>query len=79
MLATLTTTTLEQLGLVGSSLLLAYTIGYVAHLVIAGIFTASIKKILAIRQWSGWITPASGVLLVGFGVFSLVSRFLPIA
>jgi cytochrome c-type biogenesis protein len=30
--------------------------------------------VLAVRQWSGWITPASGVLMVGFGVFSLVSR-----
>ena len=65
--------------ILGSSLLLAYTIGYVTPLVIAGIFTASIKKILAIRQWSGWITPASGILLIGFGVFSLVSRFMPVA
>ncbi|MEM9904493.1 MAG: cytochrome c biogenesis protein CcdA [Cyanobacteria bacterium P01_D01_bin.44] len=64
--------------LLGSSLLLAYTLGYVAPLVIAGIFTASIKRLLAIRQWSGWITPASGVLLVGFGVFSLVSRLVPV-
>jgi len=64
--------------LLGSSLLLAYTVGYVAPLVIAGIFTASIKRILAIRQWSGWITPVSGVMLVGFGVFSLVSRLMPV-
>ncbi|MEM9161579.1 MAG: cytochrome c biogenesis protein CcdA [Cyanobacteria bacterium P01_F01_bin.4] len=64
--------------ILGSSLLLAYTLGYVAPLVIAGIFTASIKRLLAIRQWSGWITPASGVLLVGFGVFSLVSRLVPV-
>ncbi|MEO1590523.1 MAG: cytochrome c biogenesis protein CcdA [Cyanobacteria bacterium J06632_22] len=64
--------------LLGTSLLLAYTIGYVAPLVIAGIFTASIKRILAIRQWSGWITPVSGVMLVGFGVFSLVSRLMPV-
>lgn len=63
----------------GGSLLLAYTVGYVAPLVLAGIFTASIKKILALRQWSGWITPTSGVLLVGFGVFSLIIRFLPVA
>ncbi len=63
----------------GGSLLLAYTVGYVAPLVLAGIFTASIKKILALRQWSGWITPTSGVLLVGFGVFSLITRFLPVA
>ncbi|NEP16467.1 MAG: cytochrome c biogenesis protein CcdA [Leptolyngbya sp. SIO4C1] len=64
--------------MLGGSLLLAYTLGYVAPLVVAGVFTASIKRLLAIRQWSGWITPASGVLLVGFGVFSLVSRLMPV-
>ncbi|MBE9078571.1 sulfite exporter TauE/SafE family protein [Romeria aff. gracilis LEGE 07310] len=58
----------------GSSLLLAYALGYVAPLVVAGIFTASIKQFLSIRKWSGWISPVSGVLLIGFGVFSLVSR-----
>lgn len=65
--------------LLGASLLLAYTAGYVAPLVLAGIFTASIKRLLALRQWSGWITPASGVLLVGFGLFSLITRLLPVA
>jgi len=63
----------------GASLLLAYTVGYVAPLMLAGIFTASIKRILELRRWSGWITPASGVLLVGFGLFSLVTRLLPVA
>jgi cytochrome c-type biogenesis protein len=58
----------------GGVLLLFYAAGYVSPLVIAGTFTAAIKQILALRQWSGWITPASGVLLLGFGVFSLVSR-----
>ncbi len=62
----------------GASLLLAYTVGYVAPLMLAGIFTASIKRLLELRRWSGWITPASGVLLVGFGLFSLVTRLLPI-
>ncbi|MEL6472017.1 MAG: cytochrome c biogenesis protein CcdA [Cyanobacteria bacterium J06623_4] len=62
----------------GASLLLAYTVGYVAPLMLAGIFTASIKRILEIRRWSGWITPASGVLLVGFGLFSLASRLIPV-
>ncbi|NJL85808.1 MAG: cytochrome c biogenesis protein CcdA [Leptolyngbyaceae cyanobacterium SM1_1_3] len=61
----------------GAALLLAYTIGYVAPLVLAGTFTATIKKLLALRQWSGWITPASGILLIGFGVFSLLNRVLP--
>jgi cytochrome c-type biogenesis protein len=58
----------------GGVLLLCYAVGYVAPLVLAGTFTDSIKRILAVRQWSGWITPTSGVLLVGFGVFSLLSR-----
>lgn len=63
--------------ILGGVLLLFYTIGYVAPLVLAGTFTASVKKLLELRRWSGWITPASGALLVGFGVFSLLFRFLP--
>ncbi len=61
----------------GSFLLLSYAIGYVSPLVLAGTFTASIKKLLELRRWSGWITPTSGALLVGFGVFSLLFRLLP--
>ncbi|MGL5081799.1 MAG: cytochrome c biogenesis protein CcdA [Microcoleaceae cyanobacterium] len=63
----------------GSVLLLAYGVGYVTPLVLAGTFTATIKNLLSLRQWSGWITPVSGVLLVGFGVFSLLFRLTPIA
>lgn len=58
----------------GGALLLSYTAGYVAPLILAGTFTASIKKLLELRRWSGWINPVSGALLVGFGVFSLLSR-----
>jgi cytochrome c-type biogenesis protein len=58
----------------GGVLLLSYTVGYVVPLIIAGTFTAAIKKLLQLRRWSGWITPVSGALLVGFGVFSLLSR-----
>jgi cytochrome c-type biogenesis protein len=61
----------------GSALLLAYAVGYVTPLVLAGTFTASIKRLLDLRQWSSWVTPASGALLLGFGVFSLLSRLLP--
>lgn len=61
----------------GGGLLLAYTAGYVAPLVVAGTFTATIKKLLELRRWSGWITPASGALLVGFGAFSLLFRLWP--
>lgn len=63
----------------GGGLLLTYTVGYVSPLVLAGTFTASIKKFLEIRRWSSWITPASGALLVGFGVFSLMFRLFPAA
>jgi cytochrome c-type biogenesis protein len=59
----------------GAILLLSYTAGYVAPLILAGTFTASIKKLLELRRWSGWINPVSGVLLVAFGVLSLISRF----
>ncbi|MGI0486611.1 cytochrome c biogenesis protein CcdA [Pantanalinema rosaneae CENA516] len=62
----------------GSVLLLAYTAGYVAPLILAGTFTASIKKLLELRRWSGWITPTSGALLIGFGVFSLLSRLVSV-
>lgn len=61
----------------GGALLLAYTAGYSAPLILAGTFTATLKRLLSLRQWSTWITPVSGVLLIGFGVFSLVNRLLP--
>ena len=60
--------------ILGGVLLLSYTAGYVAPLILAGTFTAAIKKLLELRRWSGWINPVSGALLVGFGVFSLLSR-----
>lgn len=58
----------------GAALLLSYAAGYVSPLILAGTFTASIKKLLELRRWSGWINPFSGALLLGFGVFSLLSR-----
>jgi cytochrome c-type biogenesis protein len=63
--------------ILGSILLLSYTAGYVAPLILAGTFTATIKKLLELRRWSAWITPVSGALLVGFGVFSLLFRLVP--
>ncbi|MEM7595585.1 MAG: cytochrome c biogenesis protein CcdA [Cyanobacteria bacterium P01_A01_bin.83] len=74
-LATLLTWVATTQDLVlGAGLLVAYAIGYVMPLVIAGTFTASIKKILELRRWSSWINPVSGALLLGFGIFSLLSR-----
>jgi cytochrome c-type biogenesis protein len=60
--------------ILGGILLISYTIGYVLPLILAGTFTATVKKLLELRRWSGWINPVSGCLLLGFGVFSLLSR-----
>ena len=60
--------------ILGGIFLLFYAAGYVTPLILAGTFTASIKKLLELRQWSGWINPVSGAMLVGFGVFSLLLR-----
>jgi cytochrome c-type biogenesis protein len=68
-----------QNTLLGGALLLSYTAGYVAPLILAGTFTATLKKLLEMRRWSAWITPVSGALLVGFGVFSLLFRLVPVA
>jgi cytochrome c-type biogenesis protein len=65
--------------ILGSALLLSYTGGYSAPLILAGTFTASLKKLLALRRWATWITPVSGVLLIGFGVFSLLFRLMPVS
>jgi cytochrome c-type biogenesis protein len=59
---------------VGAGLLLAYAAGYVAPLILAGTFTATLKKLLELRRWSGWINPISGALLLSFGIFSLLTR-----
>lgn len=67
----------SQNPVLGGALLLAYAVGYVTPLVLAGTFTNSLKRLLELRQWSSWITPASGVLLLVFGVFSLLNRLLP--
>jgi cytochrome c-type biogenesis protein len=63
--------------ILGGILLLAYTAGYVSPLILAGTFTASIKKLLELRRWSSWITPASGAMLIGFGVVTLLFRLVP--
>lgn len=61
----------------GGALLFAYTLGYVAPLLGAALFTGTLQRILAMRQWSAWITPASGVLLLTGGTYALLSRVFP--
>lgn len=64
--------------ILGGSLLLSYTVGYTVPIIIAGTFTAFIQTLLSLRQWSSWITPVSGILLIGFGVYSLLNHLAPI-
>ncbi len=61
---------------VGAGLLFAYAIGLVSPLVMAGLFTTAIRRLLALRQWSSWLTYASGIILVGFGSLSILGRIL---
>ncbi len=61
--------------LVGAGVLLAYAVGLVAPLVVAGIFTSTLKQLLAMRQWSSWVTTGAGILLVGFGSLTVFSHF----
>jgi len=58
----------------GAGMLLAYAIGSIVPLAIAGTFTGLIKQMLTIRQWSGWLTWTSGIALIGFGTLSILSR-----
>lgn len=64
--------------IMGSLVLLVYTAGYVVPLIVAGTFTSVIKQLLAVRKWSAWVTPASGVILIGFGIFTLLARVFPV-
>jgi cytochrome c-type biogenesis protein len=65
--------TTHNVGL-GIGLLLAYALGSVLPLIIAGTFTGVIKQLLSVRKWSGWLTWFSGIVLISFGTISILSR-----
>lgn len=60
----------------GAALLFCYCLGYVAPLLTAAAFAGALSRLLAMRQWSGVITDASGVLLIAGGSYGLLSRVL---
>ena len=62
---------------IGAGLLFAYALGYVAPLLGAALFTGALQSIVGLRKYSGWITPASGVLLLAGGTYGLLSRVVP--
>ncbi|KAL2944032.1 Cytochrome c-type biogenesis ccda-like chloroplastic protein 2 [Bienertia sinuspersici] len=62
---------------IGGSLLLTYTTGYVAPLLLAASFAGALQRLLSFRKFSAWINPLSGALLLGGGVYSLLDRVFP--
>ncbi|XP_021726024.1 cytochrome c-type biogenesis ccda-like chloroplastic protein [Chenopodium quinoa] len=63
--------------LIGGSLLLTYTTGYVAPLLLAASFAGALQRLLSFRKFSAWINPLSGALLLGGGLYSLLDRLFP--
>ena len=60
----------------GGLLLFAYSSGYVVPLLLAASATGAITKVMAVRRWSAWVTPASGALLITGGTYTLLSRLV---
>ncbi|KAL8244892.1 hypothetical protein R6Q59_011150 [Mikania micrantha] len=59
------------------SLLLTYTTGYVAPLLLAASFAGALQSLLSFRKFSAWINPMSGALLLGGGVYTLLDKIFP--
>ena len=51
-----------------------WIVGYVMPLLVAAAFTGSLQRLLSVRKYSAWVTPASGVLLLAGGTYGLLSR-----
>ncbi|APB32409.1 cytochrome c biogenesis protein transmembrane region [Gloeomargarita lithophora Alchichica-D10] len=56
----------------GFGLLLAYTLGYTLPVWVAGTFTATLGQWLRLRPISRWFPLLSGLILLGFGVYTLL-------
>ncbi|PQP94761.1 cytochrome c-type biogenesis ccda-like chloroplastic protein isoform X2 [Prunus yedoensis var. nudiflora] len=63
---------------IGGSLLLTYTTGYVAPLLLAASFAGALQSLLSFRKFSAWINPISGALLLGGGVYTFLDRLFPV-
>lgn len=63
--------------IIGGSLLLTYTTGYVAPLLLAASFAGALQSLLSFRKFSAWINPMSGALLLGGGVYTFLDKVFP--
>ncbi|XP_039127839.1 cytochrome c-type biogenesis ccda-like chloroplastic protein 2 [Dioscorea cayenensis subsp. rotundata] len=64
---------------IGGSLLLTYTTGYVAPLLLAASFAGALQSLLSFRKFSAWINPMSGALLLGGGIYTFLDKMFPAA
>lgn len=65
--------------LTGGSLLLAYTTGYVAPLLLAASFAGALQSLLSLRKYSTWVNSTSGAFLLGGGLYTFLDRLFPTA
>ncbi|GMI85309.1 hypothetical protein like AT5G54290 [Hibiscus trionum] len=63
--------------IIGGSLLLTYTTGYIAPLLLAASFAGALQSLLSFRKFSAWINPVSGALLLSGGVYTFLDRLFP--
>lgn len=63
----------------GGSLLLAYTTGYVAPLLLAASFAGALQNLLSLRKYSTWVNSTSGAFLLGGGLYTFLDRVFPTA
>ncbi|KAK2355183.1 cytochrome c-type biogenesis ccda chloroplastic protein [Trifolium repens] len=62
---------------IGGSLLLTYTTGYISPLLLAASFAGALQSLLSFRKYSAWINPISGAMLLGGGVYTFLDRLFP--
>jgi len=62
--------------LLGFGLLLSYTLGYTLPIWVAGTFTATVRQWLRLRPISRWFPLVSGMILLVFGVYTLLAQVI---
>ncbi len=61
--------------LVGMALLTSFGVGQVLPLLLAGLFAASVPRLLSLRAVGRWVPPISGVILLASGLLTLLARW----
>jgi cytochrome c-type biogenesis protein len=79
LLAILTYVMVQQAAIgYGAALLFVYALGRGVPIVLAGTFTAALKGLRQAGRWSAALEAASGVIMMGDGVISLMAGLIQI-